>query len=119
METLEEWIIELKKADKLIIVEGLKDKKALESFEIKNIIHLNKPIFEIAEEISEKYEEVIILTDFDKEGKDLYGKLSKNLVRNGVKIDKKFREWLQKNTKLSHIEGFASYFEKDLKTSRR
>ncbi|MEK6949961.1 MAG: hypothetical protein AABX34_07085, partial [Nanoarchaeota archaeon] len=44
----------IKQLDTLIIVEGKKDKKALQNFGIKNIIELNKkPIFEIIENISD------------------------------------------------------------------
>ena len=107
-ETLEEFLTKLNKADKIIIVEGIKDKKTLEKLGIKNIVTLSKkPIFETIEKIDCK--EAIILTDFDKEGKKLYGKISKELKRNGIKIDSYFREWLQKNTKLSHIEGLETY----------
>jgi 5S rRNA maturation endonuclease (ribonuclease M5) len=111
---LNEFIQKLKFCKKSIIVEGQKDKKSLESLGLKNIFTLSKkPIFEIAEEISKTADEIIILTDFDKEGKKLYGKISKELTRNGIKVDHFFREWLQKNTKLSHIEGLDSYIKND------
>lgn len=113
MENIEEWVEKLKKSNKIIIVEGMKDKKALQAFGIKNIFHLKEPLFKAVEKIVELEKEAIILTDFDTEGKKLYGKLSKDLQRLGIKIDKIFREWLMKNTKLSHIEGFKTYFERE------
>ena len=109
-EDIQEFIEKLRKTPKSVIVEGLKDKKALENLGINRIFVLNKkPIFETVEKISKNSKEAIVLTDFDKEGKKLYGKISQDLKRNGIKIDKYFREWLQKNTKLSHIEGFEHY----------
>jgi len=112
-EEFEEKLNKLKQADNIIIVEGIKDKKALQELGIKNIVTLNKkPLFHIIEEVSKKNKKITILTDFDKKGKQLYGKLNSGLQRQGVKVDKRFREFLQKNTKLSHIEGLVSYLNK-------
>ena len=109
MENIEEWLEDLKRSDKIIIVEGPNDKKALEYFGINNIVTLSrKPIFQIVEDISMIAHQVIILTDFDKKGKELYGKLSSALQRHGVQIDNKFREYLLR-TRLSHIEGLVKF----------
>lgn len=113
-ESLTEFIGLLKQSKKAIIVEGIKDKKALESLSIKNIFVLNKkPIFEVVENLAKNNKEAIILTDLDKEGKKLYGKIFQELKRNRIKVDRYFREWLQKNTKLSHIEGLETYINKN------
>ena len=111
MKDLDAFISELKKCNKLIIVEGKKDKKALEELDVRNIITLNQPIFKIVEETAKKNKEVVILTDLDKEGKKLYGNLNSELQRFGVKVDKKFREFLFKETKLRQIEGISKYIE--------
>ena len=105
MENIEDWLKDLKESGKLIIVEGVKDKRALENFDVKNIITLNKPLYKLAEDIYETKKEVVILTDLDKEGKYLYKKLKSNLQRFGIKIDNKFREFLFRETKISNIEG--------------
>jgi 5S rRNA maturation endonuclease (ribonuclease M5) len=109
---------EIKEEDMIIVVEGKNDKAALEHFNIKNIIVLNgKDIWNRCEEIATRIkqnndkEEVVILTDFDAKGKELYGKISKNLTRLGIRINKEYREWFQKRTKLSHIEGLVKYVE--------
>ena len=108
---LQDFLLELKKSNKLIIVEGPKDKNSLLEAGITNYITelSKKPIFEIIENVAKITDQVIILTDFDKKGKELYGKLRFGLQKYGVKVDLYFREWLQKNTKLSHIEGLSSY----------
>ena len=96
----------------LVIVEGKKDRIALQKLGINNIVELSKkPIFQIVEEISNSNDECIILTDLDKEGKQLYSKLNSNLQKHGVKINNKFREFLFKNTKLRQIEVIDSYLE--------
>jgi len=114
LEELNKEINKLKNSNTLIIVEGKKDHLALKKLGLKNIIELNKkPLFQIIEEISNKNKECIILTDLDKKGKQLYGKLNSGLTRLGVKVDNKFREFLQKNTRLSHIEGLFTYINKE------
>ena len=113
-----EHINKIKRSNQLIIVEGKKDKKALQNFGLKNIIELNKrPLFEIIENISDKNEECIILTDLDKQGKELYGKLNSGLQQRGVKIDNNFRNFLFKNTKLRQIEGLETYVRKNISKS--
>ncbi len=114
MQDIKDWIIKLKQSKKFILVEGKKDKLALNSLGINNIITINKPLYKLTEEISEKTKECIILTDLDKEGKKLYHKLKHNLQKQGVIVDNKFREFLFKNTKLSNIEGINSYIEKSI-----
>ena len=114
-EKIEEFnnlIEKIKYSNTLIIVEGKKDKIALQKLGISNIIELNKkPLFEIVEDIANSNDECIILTDLDKEGKQIYSKLNSNLQKNGVKVNNKFREFLFKKTKLRQIEGLDSYLE--------
>lgn len=114
MKDLEEWIIQLRETEKIIIVEGEKDKKALESFGIYKTLTLKRPLFSIVEEIAEIHKECIILSDLDKEGKKIYSNLKHNLQNRGVKIDNKFREFLFKNTKLTNIEGLTRYYNKTI-----
>ncbi|HIH42459.1 TPA: toprim domain-containing protein [Candidatus Woesearchaeota archaeon] len=114
----------------IVIVEGIKDKKALEDFGISNIIVLNRrPLYAVVEKVATVYDKakkltgerisVIILTDLDAEGKKLYGKLNSGLQNFGVRIDNRFREFLFKHTKLRQIEGMKNYItrlEKDIES---
>ena len=101
----------IKNLNTLVIVEGKKDKAALQKLGVNNVIELNKkPLFQIVEEIANTNNDCIILTDLDKKGKELYGKLNSDLQRNGVKIDNKFREFLFRHTKLRQIEGIGRTF---------
>src|SRR3989338_5346380 len=96
----------------LVIVEGKKDKAALQKLGINNIIELNKkPLFQIVEDIANSNDECVILTDLDKKGKELYGKLNSDLQKRGLKVNNKFREFLFKHTKLRQIEGIDTYLE--------
>ena len=105
----EEWKEKIQNTDKIIIVEGKKDRNALISFGAKNIVTINGPLYKIVEDIAERGKEAVILTDFDKEGKKLYGFLKSHLQRNGVKIDNYFREFLMKNTKITCIESLDKF----------
>jgi 5S rRNA maturation endonuclease (ribonuclease M5) len=110
-----DWLNKLRDSKKLVIVEGEKDKEALQKLGIKNVVAISrKPLFEFIEEISNKYTEVIILTDLDSEGRKLYSKLKHNLQKNGVKIDNQFREILFRKTHISQIEGIFTYFRKSI-----
>ena len=108
---LEDWKDKIKISNKLIIVEGKKDKEALVSLSIENIFVLkNQPLYKVVEEAAKIAKEVIILTDFDNEGKKLYSILREGLEKNGVKIDKQFREFLMNNTKLVCVEGIEKLY---------
>lgn len=111
IENLEDWVSKLKDCNKLIVVEGKKDKAALNKLGIRNIRTLKNPLYKEVEDIAASCKEVVILTDLDKEGKQLYGKIKKDLVKNGVKVDNRFREFLFKKTKLRQIEGICTYLE--------
>ena len=112
MQTLEEWILALKQSKKLIIVEGKKDKKALQTLGINNIITLNpNPIYKIIEKIAENNKECVLLFDLDREGKKFYSVMKHQLQKHKVKVDRKFREFLFKKTKLTQIEGLINYLK--------
>ena len=109
---LQNFIDSIKNSNTLIIVEGKKDKAALQKLGISNVIQLNKKaLYQIVEEVANFNEECIILTDLDKKGKEIFGKLNSDLQKNGVKVNNKFREFLFRHTKLRQIEGIDSYLE--------
>lgn len=95
----------------LIIVEGKKDKEALEKIGFNNIYVLSgKPIYASIEKISDAVKECAILTDFDKAGKKIYYILKKELVKNGVRINDCLRLALI-SKKISHVEGLATFMK--------
>jgi len=104
-----------KQSKRLIIVEGKKDKQALEKlgFENEKIFLLNngKSIKRNIEIINEMARNVIILTDFDKKGKELYKKLKQDLGQMSIKIDNSLRNSLSKQ--VSHIQGLANFIDQN------
>lgn len=110
---MKEWLEKLRNSKKLIIVEGKKDKAALEKLGIKKVIAISrKPLYSFIDGINAK--EVIILTDLDRTGKKLYSILRHNLQAKGIKIDRYFREYLFKNSKITQIEGLFHYLKKKM-----
>jgi 5S rRNA maturation endonuclease (ribonuclease M5) len=93
----------------LIIVEGKKDSYAVKELGFRRVITLNKPLYEVTEGISDK--RVILLTDLDKKGKQIYSKLKKDLDKRGIVVDDKLRNLLFK-TELRQIEGLTHYLKK-------
>ena len=71
--------------EKQVIVEGKRDKEALCLLGFKKTITLEKGIYETSEKVNEK--EVLILTDFDSEGRKIAKKLNIILQHLGYKID--------------------------------
>lgn len=107
---VEDMVGKLSSRKTAIIVEGKKDRSALEALGIgSRIFVLNrKPLFAVAEEVASVSKEAAILTDLDAEGRKLYGKLSTLLQRLGIKIDNTLRNFLFKSTQLRQIEGISA-----------
>lgn len=96
----------------LIIVEGKKDKASLERLGLSNIITLSKkPLFSIIEDPSKSSKECAMLTDLDKKGKELYGKLNSGMSMLGVRVNNGLREFLQENTGVCHMEGISRHID--------
>lgn len=94
-----------------IIVEGKRDKKALEKIGFKNIIPIsgksNERILQFLKK--RKYQRVAILTDFDKEGRERYKELARLFQKNGIKIDSFVRETFNHTFKIHKIEELSSF----------
>ena len=110
---MEELLEELKLIkDKPVIVEGINDVKALEELGFTNVTPLNGALYQVIERFEDE-DEVVILTDLDKEGKKIYGRLAKGFAKRGVKVNDNVRNILFKETKLRQIEGLANYIKRN------
>ena len=99
--------------DKLVIVEGVNDKKSLESFGIKRVKVLSRrALYKVVEEVKDK--EVVLLVDLDRAGKKLYRYFKSEFSQRGVRVDDKLREYLFKETDLKEIEGLKRFMERIL-----
>ncbi len=89
-EQLDEVIKDLE--DKLVIVEGKMDKKALKTLGLKDIIAIDgMPFYMVAEIASDTEKEIVILTDFDSKGRQLEKKLRHLLQKRGKHSNTRIR----------------------------
>ncbi|MFH0928946.1 MAG: toprim domain-containing protein [Candidatus Aenigmatarchaeota archaeon] len=75
--------------EKQVIVEGKRDRLALCLLGFRNIVELNEGIYETTEKLNEKT--VIILTDYDNEGREIAKKFNLILPPLGYKVEKNTR----------------------------
>ena len=92
----------------LLIVEGKKDTKALNTLELTNILAINgRPLISIAEMVTKMrgYSDIIILTDFDREGRRIASTLSRLLRAHKIHPNQRLRSCIMKFG-FSKIEEF-------------
>ena len=113
LEDLKKSIIELQEKNKIvpIIVEGEKDVDALHKLDINGkIITINSglSIPDFCDKIADEYNEIIILTDWDRKGGFLCHTILRNL-KGRVICNTRFREVFAKNAKIKTVEGLPSW----------
>lgn len=96
-----------------VIVEGKKDEKALRKIGLTgDIITLNKgmSLSDFSDWIAERYDDVVILTDWDRRGGSLCRRL-KELFKGRVSYDIVFRQRLSTYAMIKKVEGLPSWLE--------
>lgn len=116
LEKLEELIHELQQlCDKgaVIIVEGQRDRRSLRALGINGPIMLGtkKSLLEFCEEIAREYQNVIILTDWDKKGRKLAVLMEIYLRNVGVTVNTEVREKIQNlvQKKIKDVESLSTH----------
>ena len=82
-----------------IIVEGKNDEFALRKLGVRGLIlrlNTGQSILNFCEDVARSYNEVILLTDWDRKGKQLFNRLKKNFKFTRVKIIVNFWSDLKK-----------------------
>lgn len=101
-----------------IIVEGPRDRESLERLEVKgDVISVKtsgKTLLDTLQEIEDRNkDEVILLMDFDRRGKEMTARLIKNLEKSSIKTNlvywKKLSSLVRRDVK--DIEGLATYLQ--------
>lgn len=102
-----------------IVVEGARDVVSLRALGFTGHIiplHSGDPLFQVGEAIAAQADEVIILTDWDMKGQQLFEALRTALAANGTRADGKFRDrlrhWIRPT--LKDVESLAGYVQKGL-----
>jgi 5S rRNA maturation endonuclease (ribonuclease M5) len=77
-----------------VIVEGTRDKRALEELGITKEIEMcaSRPDTEFVDYLRTRYKTVAILTDYDSMGKRINKRFIRRLEREGVKVENRYRE---------------------------
>jgi 5S rRNA maturation endonuclease (ribonuclease M5) len=119
LEQLEKVIDDLEDASNQepIIVEGKRDVLALKLLGITtNVVSMNKgiSIFSLAESMSRKHRQVIVLTDWDRRGGQLARMLKDAFVANGVVVNDSFRAHIVILSKkeIKDIESLPGFIER-------
>lgn len=119
LEKLEEIITELKElaqSGAIIVVEGKKDAESLRFLGINGDIRLasHQPLLEFTELLSKTRKQIILLTDWDKKGSLVAGKLIKYLSVYGIMPDTNIRLKLRALSKkrIKDIESLNNYINK-------
>jgi len=100
-----------------IVVEGRNDKITLKQLGIKGKIFMIKShgesLLTFLERLNE-FKEIILLTDFDKEGNELASLIIDELSRRGIKVNNELRNKLKKlvNSEVRSIEDLKCVFER-------
>ena len=118
-EKLIEIIEELKEESKKgtpLLVEGKNDILSLKNLGIDGyfIKVSNTPFFEIADElVKHNIKEVILLTDFDKAGRDYAKEIIKEFQSRGIKVNNEIRKNILRYSHgdLKDIEGLYTYLK--------
>ncbi|MEM2914243.1 MAG: hypothetical protein QXH91_02410 [Candidatus Bathyarchaeia archaeon] len=108
-------LIEKSREGAIILVEGLKDAKALRRIGITGKISCTKniriPLYDYLQEYVNSKNEIIVLTDFDRRGVQLASKMTNYLEKSGKPVNIKF--WLELRgfitRDIKDVEGLASY----------
>ncbi len=96
-----------------VIVEGVKDRRALRKLGLTGkIITINKgmSLSDFSDWVSEQYEKVIILSDWDRRGGSICRRL-KELLKGRVIYDVTVRQRLSKFAMIKKVEGIPSWLE--------
>jgi 5S rRNA maturation endonuclease (ribonuclease M5) len=117
-----EQLAEESNSGKPVIVEGRKDEQALKSLGVTGKMVFAKKglktIIDVISEIEDKCpREVILMLDFDREGRELTEKLRNHMEKAGIKAN--IHYWIKLSSltgrEVKDVEGLATYM-KTLKT---
>jgi len=97
---------DLNNDESLIIVEGKRDKRALNILGLTNVKDISgKPLDVFVEKVkTNNPKSVIILSDFDEEGQKKEAQLTKLLQKDGIEVNSFMRRYIRKLLQIHRIE---------------
>lgn len=88
-------LMEVEEAEEVVVVEGSRDVEALRALGFEGEIEVYSRCGEVEADLVEFFAErgstILILTDFDEEGRQLNRRLSRHLEMRGVRVDRRMR----------------------------
>lgn len=102
-----------------ILVEGKRDVTSLRLLACRGEIHpinQGEALFTLCEGIATRTREVILMTDWDRKGGQLFDQLATSLFACGVKVDGTFRDKIQfwMRPPVKDVESLATYVGRGL-----
>jgi len=119
LERLDRALEELKKSPYLKLVEGKRDKKALEAFGIDKIRTIHGSLSSLVDKLRETEDEIILLTDFDRRGELLKKRITELCKNDGIEVNLSHRKELRRLTGLNTIEELVSKYEEFLERENK
>jgi len=118
-EALEDIIASLQDASTegaVIIVEGKRDESALRSLGIRGPVMMAsyKSALNLAEDVSRKYSQIIMLTDWDEKGEEMALNIEQHLRSVGSRADMDIRSKLKRlvRKEIKDVESLDFYVER-------
>ncbi|MCS7105852.1 MAG: toprim domain-containing protein, partial [Candidatus Aenigmarchaeota archaeon] len=91
-----------------IIVEGKRDEEAIRKLGFQKIFKISgKPLEKVLDEVKD-YKSVVILSDFDEEGKKIFAKLRRLFSSHRIKVHTFLRNKIKSIFKIKKIEEINS-----------
>ncbi|MBI1973212.1 hypothetical protein HYS54_00210 [Candidatus Micrarchaeota archaeon] len=112
---LERVLGQLALEDRKIIVEGKHDRDALRELGVTNIVTIERVGTRIAETLDK---DAIVLTDFDRKGRQLAERLRETLNGSGLNADMDYRREIKRYSGITAIEELPSRMEQIRKEIR-
>lgn len=116
LEKIIEELLEVSEEGAAIIVEGIRDERSLRDLGIEGTIIMaaQKPALDLMETVAEEFEEVVILTDWDRKGDELASKmelyLSGTRARANLEIRKRLKQLVRREIK--DVESLSRLVER-------
>lgn len=103
-----------------IFVEGQKDRRALQKLGCMRVYTVAGNLaLSCAKAASQGTEEVVILTDFDRRGKEMVKRAKEELERYGIRGESETRKNISKVLHVKHFENIDKAYEEFMKQNPR
>jgi 5S rRNA maturation endonuclease (ribonuclease M5) len=109
-----ELLAEVRDPRTVVLVEGVRDRRALEALGVRRsvqLVHRGQPLAEVAGSFGASVREVIVLTDWDAAGGEFARRL-RDLLSGGparVNLDFRRRIGVALRGEIVHLEGLAAW----------